>query len=232
MLYAAGASVRGPSHVLNGEPNQDSLGIWGHKRGWIAVVADGLGSRPMSHVGSRSACMAARRVVRSGDSLEEPKQLMGNIYRSWLASLPIPPSSAATTFLTAIADSTGRVVLAQLGDGLVLYRSNRSFGILTPERKGFSDQTNGLGFSRSWGDWQSSTIMLKAPGDGVMLMTDGISDDLNQDALEKFFQKMQKELSRRSSRNVKRWISAQLEQWPTPGHSDDKTIAMIWRDSK
>lgn len=65
-----------------------------------------------------------------------------------------------------------------------------------------------------------------------MLMTDGISDDLNQDAHEKFFQKMQKELARRSVRNGKRWISTQLEQWPTPGHSDDKTIAMIWWDSK
>lgn len=232
MLYAAGASVRGPSHVLNNEPNQDSLGLWGHKCGWIAVVADGLGSRPMSHVGSRTACLATRRVIRSGHSLEEPKQLMGDIYRSWLASLSIPPSSAASTYLTAITDSKGRVVLAQLGDGLVLYRSNRSFGILTPERKGFSDQTNGLGFSRSWVDWQSSTIMLQAPGDGVMLMTDGISDDLNQEDLEKFFQKMQKEFSRRSSRNAKRWISRQLEQWPTPGHSDDKTIAMIWQDSK
>lgn len=231
MLRATGASVRGPGHVLNHQPNQDSLGIWGHKGGWLAVVADGLGSRPLSHIGSRAACLSARRVIRSGFSFGEPKSLMGAIYRDWLASITVAPSSAGTTFLIALTDKNGRTVLSQLGDGLVLYRSRGSFGILTPKREGFADQTNGLGFSRSWKDWQSSTVTLSAPGDGAMLMTDGISDDLYQKDLEKFFQKMQKEFSRRSSRLAKQWMTTQLECWPTPGHSDDKTIAMIWLDS-
>lgn len=232
MLRATGASVRGPSHILNNQPNQDAMGLWGHRGGWIGIVADGLGSRPLSQIGSRAACLAARRVIRSSHSLEGPKSLMGAIYRAWLASLSVAPSSAATTLLVAVTDRKGRTILSQLGDGLVLYRSNGFFGILTPERAGFADQTNGLGLSRLWADWQSESITLQIPGDGVILMTDGISDDLRWDDLEKFYWKLHKEFARRSSRLCKKWISTELERWPTPGHSDDKTIAMIWRDPK
>lgn len=232
MLRAAGVSVRGPLHTQNDQPNQDAIGLWGRRDGWIGAVADGLGSRTLSHIGSQAACLAVRQVMRSYISWKEPKQMMGDIYRSWLSFLPIAPSQAATTLLVTACRRDGEALVAQLGDGLVLYRSEGRFGILTPERKGFTNQTNALGLSNSWADWQCAPLRLTAPGDGVLLMTDGVSDDLNVDRLEGFFRKMIKECAHRSRKSAKKWMGAQLEDWPTIGHSDDKTMVMIFRGSK
>jgi len=222
MLRAIGASVKGPAHEAAGQPNQDAVGLWRHKGGWIATVADGLGSRPLSHIGSRAACQMARKMVTSAASLENPKSLISGIYRAWLSALPIPPAEAATTFLLAIAEVDGRATLAQIGDGLLMYRENGKFGILTEEREGFSNQTNAMGLSKAWTDWKSK------PGDGIVLMTDGISDDLNWNALEGFFNKLFREFRGRGPMKSRQWIKAELDNWPTPNHSDDKTIAMIW----
>lgn len=232
MLRAIGASVKGPAHEIAGQPNQDAVGLWGHKGGRIATVADGLGSRPLSHIGSRTACQVARQTLTSAKSLEDPKSLIGGIYRAWLTAIPIRPAEASTTFLLAIAEADGRSTLAQIGDGLLLYRANGKFGILTEEREGFSNQTNALGLSKAWADWKSKQIKLEKPGDGIVLMTDGISDDLDWSELERFFNKLFREFSRRGPMKSKNWIKAELNNWPTPNHSDDKTIAMIWIGKK
>ena len=229
MLRAAGTSSVGPAHVQFGQPNQDALGLWGWKTGWIAVVCDGLGSRPLSHVGSRLASLAARRVIRDGAAWGNPRQVIENIGRMWLDTLPILPAQAATTVLIAACRANGDCFVAQLGDGLILCRSEGEFSTLTPERDGFANQTRSMGSSKSWLDWRMSRPRLVAPGDGIMMMTDGMSDDLRPDLLEPFFCMMQKECSGRSRRRARKWLQAQLEGWPTPGHSDDKTVAMIFR---
>jgi serine/threonine protein phosphatase PrpC len=232
MLHSAGVSVRGPAHEEHQQPNQDALLISGWSAGQIAVVADGLGSRPLSHLGSRAACMSVRRVLRSGKAWNEPSSLLGSIYRDWLGALPIPTAQAATTLLMAACRPDGDCFVAQLGDGLLLYRSQGHFGVLTPERNGFGNQTDALGISRSWSDWHCERLHLNQPGDGVLMMTDGVADDLRPERLEHFFQMVLKECACRSRRNGRKWLHEQLQGWPTPGHSDDKTIALIFRGSK
>ncbi len=232
MLWAAGASVRGPAHVADGECNQDALGLWGWQRGQLAAVCDGLGSRPLSHIGSRLACQAARYVVRSGASWDDPKALLGQVYRHWLRALPVAPSRAPCTLLLAACRPDGDTLVAQLGDGLIAYRAGGRFGVLGPERSGFSNQTEALGVSRSWADWKVARLRLSEPGDGVVLMTDGISDDLVETRREAFIGMLRSECGRRSRRRSRAWLCRHLEAWPTPAHGDDKTIAMIFRRSK
>ena len=58
-------------------------------------------------------------------------------------------------------------------------------------------------------------------------MTDGISDDLDQ--TDGFVNDMIEQMKGMSSRYGKEWIRRELESWPTPSHSDDKTIALIFR---
>jgi hypothetical protein len=116
-----------------------------------------------------------------------------------------------------------------LGDGLLVYRAGGRFGVLGPERTGFSNQTEALGISSSWADWQVARLRLSAPGDGVVLMTDGISDDLVQSRREAFLEMLRSECGRRSRRRSRTWLRRHLEAWPTEAHGDDKTIAMIFR---
>ncbi len=228
MLWSTGVSVRGPDHASKDEANQDALGLWGWKNGRIAVLSDGMGSRPLSQIGSRLACLVTRRAVRARTNLDDIKSLVAQVYRLWLQMLPIPPSQAACTLLFAISLPDGDTVLAQLGDGLIAYRTGGKFHILTTERGGFGNQTEALGISKSWSDWRAVRMRFSQPGDGVLMTSDGVSDDLVPERIEDFFRMVHRECRKRTHRQAKRWLRNQFEAWPTPGHSDDKTIGMIF----
>lgn len=60
-----GVSVRGTAHEACGLPNQDSFLIRKTQNGVAAVVADGLGSKPYADAGSRQACRAAIRAIKT-----------------------------------------------------------------------------------------------------------------------------------------------------------------------
>ena len=79
--------------------------------------------------------------------------------------------------------------------------------------------------------WQQATCTLSQPGDGVVLMTDGISDDLVADALDGFYQAMFNNVRARSRKNAQRWLGRELEQWSTPMHGDDKSLVAIFKTS-
>jgi serine/threonine protein phosphatase PrpC len=230
MICASGVSVLGPNHADSLTPNQDAIGIWGWRGGWIMVVCDGLGSKSRSDVGARIAARAARKVVRARMRWDDLRGLVQDIYQSWLDGLgSIKVDDAATTFLLAVCEPSGRAIAAQLGDGIVLYSSNGQFKILTPQRTGFANQTSGLGITKSFSDWSIADLTLSRPGDGILLATDGISDDLRPERMEAFFRSMGRQVALRKRRGSKKWFRRQLESWPTPGHSDDKTLGMIVR---
>jgi hypothetical protein len=67
------AAVRGVSHRHHGEPRQDAYAFDAGERWWAVAVADGVGSRPLSHIASHAAVSAAigsaRRVSSGGASL-------------------------------------------------------------------------------------------------------------------------------------------------------------------
>ena len=230
MIRAAGVTVIGPAHAEMGLPNQDALGLWGWRRGWIAAVCDGVGSRPLSHIGARLAATRVRSTIRSDISWDDPDAVIQSLHRSWVEGLkPLAPDEGATTLLMAACSASGNVFVAQLGDGIVLFSSNGQFGVLTPARTGFVNETTAFGLSTSDRDWHIARLQLSKPGDGVLLATDGISDDLRPERLEKFFRAMCKEMASRNRRTGRKWFHRQLEDWPTAGHCDDKTIAIVYR---
>lgn len=228
-FVAYGASVMGPAHVVSGLPNQDSMFIRNSKKFWLAVVSDGMGSRPHAHIGSRLACKAAFDVTQQLDFSTPDRILVERIYQRWLQLLGnFSPNDAVATFLMAWGKPNGECRLFQLGDGAVLYHQNETKQLLMSKSEGtFSNETTGLGLSKKWSDWNCKKIKLKKSGQGLILMTDGISDDI--DDLDDFSLALFDELKGKSKRNGKRWITRELEAWPTPHHTDDKTIAVIYR---
>lgn len=85
MWSAMGASVRGPEHRRDGRPNQDAWLGRITREAALAVVCDGLGSRPHSAVGSRAACRAVatatRQWVAGPDS--PPELLLRLVHALW-----------------------------------------------------------------------------------------------------------------------------------------------------
>lgn len=234
MLRAVGASVTGPGHLELGEGCQDALSIKGWRGGWIAAVADGLGSRTHSAQGAqvavRSAHAIARRWERSSAWRTLPaRDVATEIYRRWLQTVPWSDKSvAATTLLLAICDVDGYTRIWQIGDGLIVSLVNGKTTVLTPTRSGFGNETRAIGVDTAWSAWHSADLVLGNAGDMLLLMTDGIADDIPQDLIGGFACAVRVEFRKRSRRGSRKWLQRELTHWATPGHSDDKTLAAIF----
>lgn len=228
-FVASGCSVTGPAHLDQLLPNQDSIALRGYRRGWIAAACDGLGSCPNSQHGSS---MAGRALL---DQLPhfvhgDLETISSGLHQSWLHRVsPYPIRTVATTCLWAVLESDGSCGLGQLGDGLVLFRSGGRLFRLTPERKGYGNQTEALWKDHQPHLWHHKSCQLSMPGDGVILMTDGVSDDLISETLGDFFEAIYQGISCRGRRRGREWLRAELEAWSTPMHGDDKSIVAIFR---
>ncbi len=232
-FIACGTSVIGPRHRDLGEPNQDAMVLVGCRGGWIAAVADVLGSRICSDLGARSACQVSRRILRSRSSSFDLPATLSVIHQQWLAAIdPTFPRDAATTLLFGRVTDQGEVHAAQLGDGLLLVKYAGQFCCVTPERKGYGNQTWALESNHFQDKWNFTEGRLTKPGDGIVLMTDGVTDDLEHAQLADFFDALYQDISVRNRRRGRRWLQSELNDWVTPLHSDDKTLVAIFRTSK
>ena len=226
-LVASGAKVIGPGHQQEGLANQDAIGVYGVRQGWCIAVCDGLGSRHLSHIGSSKAVRLVKQHARQALAMSAQK-LGQSIRLSWLEYFGTRYRDYETTCLWARVDARGRGQAAQVGDGLVLLKSRGVFRVVSATRQGFGNQTNTLAQP---GEelWQACEFELVEPGDGVLLMTDGISDDLIPEQLEPFFDVIYRRLARSNKRRMRTWLEREMHAWSTPLHGDDKSIAGIFR---
>lgn len=217
-------SVIGPGHLLNGQANQDSVLVKRVPNGWLAVVCDGMGSKPHSDIGSRQACRAAFEVIKTVDFNIESKSLIKRIYQHWLDLLgDIKASDAVTTCLIAWVSDEGELRTFQLGDGLILTPQQATEQLDTND---FGNVTTGLGKSKQFSDWQVTKQRLKV-GYVIALMTDGISEDLNQGMELAFVNSIVESTNGKSIRQAKAWLKNEFRNWGTPNHTDDKTLALM-----
>jgi len=227
-FYLYSASVKGPGHMAENMPNQDDVITRQWNNEWMAVVSDGMGSRKHAKAGSMYACQAVQNIIQKSSFDIPSRDLIFLVYKQWLAFLGfIKPDDAATTCLIAWGKNSGETRLFQLGDGLILYEANESGQLSYRKNNQFSNETIGLGISRKFSDWAMKEILINKKNQGLALMTDGIGDDLIQTNL--FVHYMIRTLRNMKKRQRKRWMINELENWPTPGHIDDKTIAIIYR---
>ncbi len=218
-------SVIGPTHSALNIPNQDAVKCRKSNGRWAVAVADGMGSRDLSHIGSKlathiavSSCLAIREDISD-------KELITDIYTKWLSELKvknIEPNDAVTTLMVAWGNSKGEYRFIQLGDG-VICNSTTNHSISNDDL--FSNETTGLGLSKKFSDWRIGRGRLNRTNGGLILMTDGISEDI-EDHLG-FCYALVTRAQSVSPRTTKKNLKGLLHNWPTPHHTDDKTIAMV-----
>jgi serine/threonine protein phosphatase PrpC len=227
-------SVRGPRHIELGQENQDAMLLTRYRDGWLAAVADGVGSCRYSSVGSRKACQSVKKVFQNtNNSSSDFKVMLKILHEQWLTLIsPYQVNDVTTTLLLTSVGSNGEVKAAQLGDGLILVRSGGFFYCVTPEREGYGNQTSALERTHKPEKWLEHFCSLKQFGDGIVLMTDGIADDLDPTQLPEFMETLFQVFIKRNRRTSRKWLQKQLENWTTPMHSDDKSLVAIFRTSK
>jgi serine/threonine protein phosphatase PrpC len=161
--------------------------------------------------------------------LDFPDALL-SIHADWLKAVaPLSPKDVATTILFARVSGEGNVHAAQLGDGLLLLRYAGKFHCITPERTGYGNQTQALETTLAPDQWHVFSGNFTLPGDGVVLLSDGVADDLEPEQLAEFVDALYQALSTKNRRRGRRWIHSELVNWATPMHGDDKTLAAIFR---
>jgi hypothetical protein len=227
-----GASVIGPGHVASGKPNQDAWAAFHRVWGDGIAVSDGLGSKPFSDFGSHAACLAVACAVHAcrsktwiGHAL-----LSDRIKNNWLSRIaPLESRDCAATCLFAFRMDDGVVRIGLLGDGLTsVVKIDGSVVSLSDDKtESFSNITVALSPNVTEKDWR----WLSIPEDdckSIVLCTDGVADDLvDVDGFVKEFADAHRKLS---SVSAARRVREVLEKWPTPKHSDDKTIACLFRE--
>jgi len=231
-----GVSVPGPMHLDLGLPNQDSWMSRHYRWGEVVAVSDGLGSRPKSEIGSQAACLSVFEAAKAYWKNPEAKieDVLRLVHSHWLINIaPYDPSECSATCLFVIR-TDGRCLLAQLGDGLIAACGtgcSESHLLSDSKHDSFSNFTESLGQKFRPNQWQCRTL----PAEGLnsfALCTDGISDDLiierQIDFAHELFRTYSKCGYQKRTWEVYRW----LKDWPVPGHSDDKTIACLFRKER
>ncbi len=234
MLNVMGASVRGPGHQRDGCPNQDAW-IKQIARGYaLAVVCDGLGSRPHSAFGARAACRAVADAVKLWEqSKNAPTDLLLRlIHTLWNIRVhTLGRDDCATTCLFAVAKIGGPLVLAQLGDGLVMLINESGSTTLEPPESRFGNMTTGLGIASDLREWQVHVDPCVTDKTVVLLATDGVADDLMPEKRDEFLRYLVESYGSLPPVTRSKSLAKALRAWPTPNHSDDKSVALLWNDN-
>ncbi len=228
-----GETEIGPLHLKKGVPNQDSWMARRYKWGNVVVVSDGLGSKVHSDHGSKAACLAVFETAKSFQNNPDASivDILRLIHANWLVKIaPYSSSDCSATCLFAI-QIEGLITLGRLGDGMIvtLGKTEENHRILRDSKQdSFSNYTNSLQQEFKPEQWETATIE-SATCNAIVLCTDGICDDLLPEKqinfAREFYSTYIKLKPKERRKDIKRW----LNEWPVPGHSDDKTIACLFK---
>jgi hypothetical protein len=142
----------------------------------VAAVADGLGSRPLSHLGSQAACDAAVATLAGEDLWDEPA-----LRRAFVAAREAVAAAAGAegleasdlaTTLQVAGWSGGRLVAAMVGDGAVVAVGPAGPTVLLEPAA--SEYAN-LVVPVTADGWQESFRWAEADADEALLLTDGLT---------------------------------------------------------
>lgn len=228
-----GASMIGPLHIKNGLPNQDSWLARKYKRGNVVVVSDGLGSKPHSDHGSKAACLAVLEAAKSYQSNQQANiaDILRLIHANWLVKVaPLSPSDCSATCLFAIHIG-GKITLGRIGDGMIAVcgESAKDNLILSDNKAdSFSNYTYSLHHEFRPDQWETTTVECSRCK-AIVLCTDGISDDLLPEKQMFFAQELYSSYMDLAPAKRKMDLRRWLNDWPVPRHSDDKTIACLFK---
>jgi len=233
-----GVSEIGPSHVINKLPNQDS---WAYKQyiwGEVIVISDGIGSHKHSDIGSKMVCesvIEATKIFVSNTinfNTEKIEDYFRLIHAIWMVKLQgCSPNVSSATCLLSVRYKD-EILISQLGDGLIIATSDVNSKVLNDIKDdSFSNITSSMTTKYSFKEWKYEVIDANKYN-AIILTTDGISDDLVKGSEEKFANSIYKTYQKCDPRKryfeVKHW----LKNWPTPKHTDDKTIACLMKVNK
>lgn len=226
-----GVSEIGPSHISSGKPNQDSWLKGNFTRYSCIAAADGLGSCAHSDVGSSLICQAVVNTVKFYNATRKDfivEDFIKDVQTRYLKSItPFSIRDCSTTCLFGVLTPAEEVCIAALGDGLAAAVTTHGVEMLKDDKSsGFSNVVSAFSEKTTVSDWKYATFPEKECS-AVVLCTDGIADDLENE--EGFVKSLVDVYSTKTTGEIMEELYNAINDWPVPKHTDDKTIACMYR---
>ena len=238
---AIGYSCRGRAHLRTGLPNQDWWLQVGAEDYMLAVVSDGMGSCPKARLGAQATCQAfykaAKEFLACGQGeliVDDPRGYLqrGAVLRSEIIGAKgVELHEADSTVLLAFFYED-RVLLAQLGDGVVLAIDALGcpLRILHDGKKhSFLNQVRGFGNSGAVRGWKAS-VLPQALVEAVLLCTDGVEMEPLAE-----YARLTADLRTEAAGGIgacRHSLRQLLEGWPSYGSQDDKTLVFAVKSQR
>ncbi|MEV1244853.1 protein phosphatase 2C domain-containing protein [Nonomuraea sp. NPDC049750] len=236
-LVIRGASVRGDSHRYDGMPRQDAMLIRKLGESHVLVaVADGLGSRDMSHLGAAEACRAAfeefpASLLDGYETRSDPVAYFTAVAES-MTDLArdegIAAAQMATTLTVAVIDIQARrgahlCQIMRVGDSTAMQLHR---GVWTSCFSEDNDQT--LASSATYalpGDAArvEVTACVLTPGDMLLFCTDGLAKPMAGQAVREQLAAWWGEEAPPSLTEFLWQLSFRVKT-----HDDDRTAICVW----
>ncbi len=121
------------------------------------------------------------------------------------------------------------MVYTGLGDGMVLLQAGKQPVQRLSSRppSDFANESLALGVNHRVTDWIQARMAVPESPWIAVLITDGIADDLIPGKLDAFLRWLREDIGRKRGYARAAALRKALREWPTPGHLDDKTVAVL-----
>lgn len=236
----AGARVRGRDHIRFGDPCQDNVRTEFRRGVACAALADGAGSRPLSHLGSECAVRAATSLlVRHFDvlvetSADKAKALCCEAIRRETGKkaqkLGVSPGELATTVLV-IAVRGGRYIGCHIGDGVIVRVGSAGEEVLSlPQGGEFANQTAFITDRQALTNFRFYRGRIAEGDQGFVLMSDGAAQSLfrrRDGFVAPACRSMVRWLADVTGRDVSRALKDNLRQRLSTRTGDDCSLALL-----
>lgn len=225
-------SKTGQNHVLANQDNQDCILFNSFPEdAWVLIVADGVSSATFAKEGAQIAVKTVmtkcKDIIDLGENPLDIDTLRVSIVREWKANIQGNWDEFATTLNFAVY-SNHKLILGQIGDGLIMACIDGTPIILTGEDDFYSTDTYALGTAVKKNTFTineyevKNTIRLYAVSDGI---GKEIADEYRSDLGHYLAQMMvQDDLS----------IEEELDAWVVSlekKNGDDKSIGFVlWEE--
>jgi protein phosphatase 2C-like protein len=224
MVIFGGISIIGSYHNVN----QDSFLCKPYKDGYIMVVSDGMGSKSLSHLGSKCICECVYDVVSNYTfdlDVISFKDIIYACHEEWkkrLSDFDIK-QCYATLLVAVVRENT--VKAARLGDGfLVIYADGKVTCLYDKKENYFANETDCL---KEELDREKIEIVEieYSRFHGALSCTDGVEiGTMQEEDITGFTQEFVDEYSYKEKDKVIEEIESWLKDWPG---MDDKTLAFV-----
>lgn len=228
-MISGGISIMGSYHDVN----QDSFLSKPYKDGHIIVVSDGMGSKSLSHFGSRYICESVYDVIKNyvfDLDIISFKDIIYACHEEWkkrLSDYDIK-QCYATLLMAVIRKNT--IKAARLGDGfLTIYVDGKVICLYDKKENYFANETDCL--KEVLDKEKIETIELKYfEFQGAVACTDGVEIGTMQETdLINFTKDFVNEYSNKEQVKAITEIESWLKDWPG---QDDKTLAFVMKGEK